>query len=246
MSKEKRNFIMSLVALGISVLLLIGTTIAYFADTKQITNTITVGNVEIEMTEAAVRNDELGNLVADTSASRIIGGFNTVHNYGKLYPGMSVYKDPTIENVGDTDAWVAACITVKDGAGDIHRVIGYDVSEGIDIRMLISGGLLDEAAHFGVWNGIPDVRYNDHYAIVQKASVVDGEYKFYIFLQEPLKKDDKVVLFDNLYIPAEWQNGEMQEFREFSITVEAYAVQTFDLESSLDAMTKAFSDKFSF
>ena len=42
------------------------------------------------------------------------------------------------------------------------------------------------------------------------------------------------------------KKGEMQELKELNICVEAYGVQTFDLTSCYDAMTKAFPEQFSF
>lgn len=246
MGKEKRQLLLSVTMLVLFILLLVGTTIAYFSDSRQIKNTMTVGNVEIELTEAAVRRDSTGQLVVDPAAPRVVGGDSTVQNYGYIYPGTIIQKDPTIRNVGSEDAWIAARIVVTDGQGDLHKVMGYDTAPGIDIRMLLGGGLLDEAAHVGRWNGIDNVRYNDDYAMVQKADAVMGQYVFYLFLQNPFVSDDKVVLFDRLAVPPEWSSEQMQELKELNICVEAYGVQTFDLTSCYDAMTKAFPEQFSF
>ena len=246
MGKEKRQLLLSVTMLVLFILLLVGTTIAYFSDSRQIKNTMTVGNVEIELTEAAVRRDSTGQLVVDPAAPRVVGGDNAVQNYGYIYPGTVIQKDPTIRNVGSEDAWIAARIVVTDGQGDLHKVMGYDTAPGIDIRMLLGGGLLDEGAHVGRWNGIDNVRYNDDYAMVQKADAVMGQYVFYLFLQNPFVSDDKVVLFDRLAVPPEWSSEQMQELKELNICVEAYGVQTFDLTSCYDAMTKAFPEQFSF
>lgn len=246
MNGEKRNLLLSVIALLLFILLLVATTIAYFSDTRQITNTMTVGNVEIELTEAAAHLDSDGQLVVDKDAPRVVGGDATVQNYGRIYPGINIYKDPTIKNVGSEDAWIAARIVFTDGSGDLHKVIGFDGAPGVDMRVLLSGALLGESARYGRWNGIDGVRYNDRYAVVQQANTVAGEYAFCVFLLNVFEEEDEVTLFDTFSIPEEWSYEEMQELRELNIRVEAYGVQTFDLESCFDAMTKAFPEQFSF
>ncbi|MBE6943107.1 MAG: hypothetical protein E7453_02440 [Ruminococcaceae bacterium] len=245
MNKAKMQVISAGVFFALSLLMLLGTTFAYFSDTKQVTNTITVGNVAIELTEAAVKNDGTGNLIEDTSAPRIKGGSDTtIRDYGVIYPGISIFKDPTIKNVGSSEAWIAAKITFTDGAGSIDRVIGYEGAAGIDMRMLLGGALLDESSHFGTWNGIPNVRYNDKYAIVQSADALSGEYNFYIFFHNTFAPGEEAVLFDHFSIPDDWTSQMMQEFRELTIHIQAFGVQVFDLDSCYEAMTKAFATHF--
>lgn len=245
MSKTKLQMICTITCFVLSVAMFVATTVAYFSDTAQISGTLTTGDVTIELTEAAVKHDDVGNLVEDPDAPRIKGvADTTVRDYGVIYPGISIFKDPTIENTGDNAAWIAAKITITDGDGDIFRVLGYDGFPGIDMRILLGGAILDEPTHFGTWNGIPNVRYNDKYAIVQTADVSMGEYSFLIFFQSPFAPGEKAVLFDNFSVPEDWTNEEMQELRELTIHIQAYGVQTFDLQSCYEAMTKAFPTHF--
>ncbi len=246
MNKQKLQLILSAVCLVLSILMLAETTFAYFSMTKKVTNTMTAGNITIELTEAAIK-EKGGHLVQDTSAPRVVGGGEvTVRDYGKLYPSMTVYKDPTIENTGTVGTWIAAKITFTDGEGELHKVIGYDGFPGIDIRTILSGGILDEGTHFGRWNGIDNVRYNDKFAMVQKSDVGMGEYSFYFFFLQPFEQGEKVVLFDTLGIPREWGNAQMQELAQLKINVQAYGVQLLDLDSCYEAMTAAFSEEFPF
>ena len=246
MNKQKLQLILSAVCLVLSILMLAETTFAYFSMTKKVTNTMTAGNITIELTEAAVK-EKGSHLVQDTSAPRVVGGGEvTVRDYGKLYPSMTVYKDPTIENTGTVGTWIAAKITFTDGEGELHKVIGYDGFPGIDIRTILSGGILDEGTHFGRWNGIDNVRYNDKFAMVQKSDVGMGEYSFYFFFLQPFEQGEKVVLFDTLGIPREWGNAQMQELAQLKINVQAYGVQLLDLDSCYEAMTAAFSEEFPF
>ena len=179
------KLIVSNVLLAVTMLLLVGVTIAYFSDTAQISNTLTSGTVKIMLSESAVKKDDIGNLVEDTSATRIFGGQDaTFHDYGKIHPGQKIHKDPTIQNTGTNNAWIAVKITFTDGDGDLQKVMKLGNKDGIDIKMLLAGGVLSEQAEVGTWNGLENVLYNDHFAMVQIPNVAEGEYSFYVFYQE--------------------------------------------------------------
>ena len=122
----KFNLIMSGILFSAAVLMFISVTIAWFSDTKKVDATFTSGNVRIALTEAAVKPDASGNLVEDKDKPRIFGAADedVLHNYGRVYPGMSIYKDPTVENIGDVPEWIAVKVTITDGTGDIARAIG--------------------------------------------------------------------------------------------------------------------------
>ena len=227
-------------------------TIAFFTDSKESIGIYTAGNVYIEVTEAATVPDASGNLIENPSADRILGGEITgagasvINDYGIVFPGQTIHKDPTIKNIGSNSAWVAAKVIIEDGAGDIHRLYAYnDEDDAIDIEHLLSGGLLDEHVHVGEWGGIDDVCYNDRYAMIQHSSRADGRYEFYFIMLQPLEKNASVELFDTFTLDPMFGNAEMQEFREFKITVQAFAVQTHGFDSCSSAMLGAFGEHFS-
>lgn len=243
MVKLKRSKILLLLIAVCLVAVIANTTLAYFTDSQQSEGVFTAGGVYIELSEAATKVGDGGNLVEDTESARIVGAAldaATVHDYGRVYPGMTIHKDPTIKNVGDDAAWIAAKIILRDGVGDIHSLYGIDGSDDLNIYDLLSGGLLTESCHVGLWNGIEDVAYNDHFAMVQKSSHQAGVYEFYIFVSAALAKDESVELFDTLTFHPMFGNEQMKEFKEFSITVQAFAVQTFGFDSCFDAMIGAF------
>lgn len=241
----KFNLWMSVVLFVGFAAMLVATTIAYFTAMKQVTNTFTAGNVKLVLTESAVKPDASGNLVKDPDKSLVFGGDSEVlHHYGHIYPGLSIFKDPTITNTGDVPAWIAAKVTLTDGAGDLHKLIGYPENPDLDIELLLSGGLLDEKVHVTDWNGIPYVCVNENYAMVQKSNAPEGKYEFWFLMLKPMGPGEKVTVFDQLTFSPEWNNGEMQELADFKINVQAFGVQTFQMESCLDAMTKAFPEHF--
>lgn len=241
----KFNLYMSCVLLGVFLLMLVGTTVAYFSSTRQMTNTFTSGNVEIALSEAAVKKDASGNLVEDTEARRIFGNADaTINDYGRVRPGQSIFKDPTVTNTGDDAEWIAVKVILTDAAGDLTKVMGYEGYEDIDIEILLSGGLLDETVHFGTWNGIPDVCHNDRYAMIQVPHAAEGKFEFFFLLLQPLEPGESVVIFDHVSFPGEWNNTEMQHLTNLKIDVQAFGVQTLDLDTCQEAMTEAFPEHF--
>lgn len=243
----KNKLLVCNILLCISILLLIGTSLAYFTDRTEFTNTLTAGNVSISLTEAAVKKNAAGHLVEDTSKERIKGASEaTIHHYGVVFPGQEIYKDPTVRNTGSEDAWVAAKLTITDGTGDIHKVLGFSGYEGLDLTLLLSGGVFDESIHVGNWNGHENAWYNDRFAMVQVPNMAEGRYDFYFFFNTALASDEEITLFNSLMIPPYLNNDQLHEFVDLQMTVRAFAVQTGGLENCYDAMTMAFPSYFTF
>lgn len=74
---------------------IIGTTLAYFTDTDEKTNTFTVGNVDITLTEP----------------NWDISGVEDAH---EVYPGEPLAKDPTVTNDGKNPCFVRIKVTGQD------------------------------------------------------------------------------------------------------------------------------------
>lgn len=247
MRAVKTNLTISLIILGLITALFVATTVAYFSDTKKMTNVITAGDVKITLSEAAVKRDSAGNLIEDPTADRIYGDSgNRVHDYGRIYPSLSIHKDPTIKNVGSDEAWVAFKLTFNDGVGDIRKIMGYPTGDHLDPHMLFTGKLFDEPLERGMWNGFPTALYNENFALVQVGRPEQDKYEIYIFMLKPLKSGYSVTVFDTMTIPEEWTSEEMKELTNFSIDVEAFGVQAFNLDSCFTAMTSALPKYFNF
>ena len=253
--KILKSFYFKVIAISLLVTMVaitsVNITISFFVDSKEYSGVFTAGNVYIEMTEAAVVDDGLGNLVEDPNSPRIVaaditeGGLPAIHDYGMIHPGQVIYKDPTVVNTGAWDAWLAFKVIITDGVGDIHKLYGYnEFYEDIDIEALLGGGLLEGSAHVGDWNGNEYVCYTDEYAMVQIPDRHAGTYEFYFFMLNPLAKGESVTVFDTFYVDDTFGNTEMLELKELKITVQAYAVQTFGFSSCYEAMLTAFGNRF--
>lgn len=101
--------ILSLCMVGALAATAVGGTLAYFTDEKEATNTFTVGNVKIELTEPNW----------DASGSE---------DAPEVYPGEALKKDPTVKNIGANPCFVRISVTGWDSlapAGDITYRTDY-------------------------------------------------------------------------------------------------------------------------
>lgn len=208
-------------------------TYAYLTDTKAVKNTFTAGNVYITLDEAKVDGT---------------GRTTETQDY-KLFPAMTITKDPTITLVeGSEDAWVAAKVTVsaqKVGEKGLLDLIGIPGTNMINVNAVAFGGLLAKTpAAKENWNGLALVHETDDCVIYQKAGT--NTWTLYIFMKNVQKAETKTVLFDTLTIPAKWNNAEMAVINTLEINVQAYAVQAYGFENCYHAMTTAFANEFDF
>lgn len=234
MSKKKLVSLCLVLALVLTAV--VGGTMAYFTDEDAQTNTFTSGNVYINLDEEEISDtpNEDGDLVGT-------GNRTDDNQEYELFPGMTVDKDPTITNTGTEDAYVAAIVTVT---GNIHDLIGVPGYDNIDITQLASGGLVENpSTQVTGWNGLSMVYETVDCVIYQDATGADNNtWVLYVFVKDALANGDNVVLFENLTIPAEWDNDEMKKINNMVIDVKAYAVQANGFAACYDAMVAAFGD----
>lgn len=105
--KKRRTLILVLAVALVSVLS-VGATLAWFYDTDEATNTFTVGNVAIELTEPGW-DEEVAN-----------------ENNLNVYPSKILKKDPKVTNTGVNPCWVRIKVEWPDlpGEGDITYLTG--------------------------------------------------------------------------------------------------------------------------
>ena len=255
----KKKILTLCLCIAMLAIAMVGGTMAYFTDTDDAANVFTAGNLKIDLTEAKVDYDSKGNLVQVDGRHDVLDDEKELYDYKKIYPGQTIFKDPTIENLGSEDAYFAAKVTITDGNGDIHTYTNVKGEEAfllgiskdydnIDISKMVSGGLAD--GEFGsslvLWNGI-NVHESEDCMLYQVPDKANGTYVLYFFVKEPQKTGDKVVLFDTITIPKEWDNEEMAQLAELKIKVEAFATQTYGFEGDyFKAITASFPEDFPF
>lgn len=109
MKSAKKALLLTVCALALVLTSVFGT-LAYLTSTDSVTNTFTVGNVQITLDEAEVKAD--GTYVTDVT--------NRVEaNEYKLLPGHSYIKDPTVHvAAGSENAWLF--VKVENGIAEIE------------------------------------------------------------------------------------------------------------------------------
>jgi hypothetical protein len=205
---------------------------AYFTDEKAMTNTFTVGNVEIKMTEAPVVADLNGDLIKADGNRNEADADGEEFDYGTLFPMQTIYKDPTIENTGSEAAYVAAKIVISNSADTLQ-----------------STTLKNEAAVKAFITGAAGTALADtaNKVVIQAEG---NDWVIYILCTNALtgKTDTvaggSVVLFDHVNIDADWGNEEMAVLKNLTIKVTAYATQVKGFADAKEAIQTAFATEF--
>ena len=130
----KKKLTAIFLCIALVAIAIVGASMAYFTDTKEATNTFTVGNVKIKLLESSLHRENAGIANGQTSSSELWsdvakkGSGNTSkykagdtfytdeqieENAGtytceniQLIPGRSYHKMPYVKNVGNNDAYI--------------------------------------------------------------------------------------------------------------------------------------------
>lgn len=124
--KRRTKLITAAVSLG--ALMTVGGTLAWFTDSGTATNVVTTGNVNVKITETL-----------PTAEQQTNGGFTAVENewkgitYDGIEPGTVIPKNPVIQYIGISDAYVRYKVEVSGISEDNVKFIrnGVDVTEVI-------------------------------------------------------------------------------------------------------------------
>lgn len=115
----KKKTVALLLALVLAFGAAVGGTVAYLTSTDSVTNTFTVGKVEITLDEAKV--DEYGNPVdaSGNKVSTVADAPRVDANTYKLIPGHEYTKDPTVHFAADSEASYLF-VKIEDGLAAIE------------------------------------------------------------------------------------------------------------------------------
>ncbi len=189
-TNSKKGF-KSFISLLLVAAIVITGALAYLTATDSKTNTFTVGNVAIELTEP-----------------------NWVDANGlNIVPGETVAKDPTIKNTGRNDAYVYAMITIPKADGvdvnengtvtsqDDYQLFTYEVNEGWT--------LIDSKVDSGDVNNYYLYAYNTALTPDQSTPAVFDEVTFGNITEGQIASDEYInILVDAYAIQSDYYNGE--------------------------------------
>lgn len=239
MKTKSKALLLTLCAVLLVAASVLGT-MAYLTSTDTVTNTFTIGKVEITLDETDVTNP---------TGPRV-----TANSY-KLMPGTTYTKDPTVTvKAGSEDSYVrmkvtfnnatkiiALCtdpeyadeVTGTENAFPLIRMVNYtDTAE-----LYWDGLLLDNMFETEEMLAMPK-----YFAYDKTADTLT--YYFYYKATVSGTNGDVVlpVLFDSIKVPG-WTTGEqLKALDNFRITVVAEAIQAGGFENNADKAWAAFAE----
>lgn len=227
----KRKALLISLSVALVALMALGFTLAYFTDTADATNTFTVGNVDIDLTEESWNPNE-----------------------NKLIPGVTLDKDPTITLLeGSEDAWIIATITVSNWSAveDMMTAHGL-VDHGLPIfcggtNAVLSGGIASsETTTYNANIGGLGAGYeNTAIAVIGSENASDDTMTYTVYFKTAFVAGGTKTLFTTVTMPTDATSDEMKAIdgytydatnqtwinnqSPFTITIHAYAIQTAGL-----------------
>lgn len=197
-------------------------TLAYLTDTESATNTFTVGKVDIKLDEAKVGED--GKAIED--ADRVTE--NSYH----LLPGGVYDKDPTVTVLKGSDtSYIRAIVTLTfDKVLDKNTLAmeldsiftGYDVSKWPRYEKKTTTASTGEGED------------------KKEFTVITYEFRYYKTVAAKNADVPLEPLFKQVKIPGTWTNADMAAVGNFTIGVEAHAIQAAGFDDA-DAAWAAFA-----
>ncbi len=207
----KKKLMAIALAVCVVAVLAAGASLAYFTDKTE------AANNTFTMGNVKIALDET-DLTKDDDSRTAEG-----NTYENLYPGMEMVKDPTVHNTGRNDAWVRVIVRVANGAAfmDKFAIAPYasspleGLTHGLGVGWQITASTKDTATNDMV------------YTIVYNTVLKPGE--------------STPAVFEKLYIPATFGNGEMaaityknaniESVNGFTMSIHAEAIQSEGLNA---------------
>lgn len=225
---KKRNIVASLAILLVATIV-ISATYAYFTDSAEVTNTFTVGNLDIDLEEPKWEPEKGEDLV----------------------PGSTLDKDPTVTAV-KSDSYMRLIMTIvdKDATPDaegnyptvtdpdrlalILKTLYYDTTGSTIIE-----GTKYSLANIDAWlNAVPNPLALNPFNSVdfEYKADLNGVYTYwyksngYIFTE-----GTEVKFITSIVIPTDWTQEHLEKLGKYDIVFFAEAIQTEGFANATDA-----------
>ena len=238
MKTKSKALLLTLCAVLLVAASVLGT-MAYLTSTDTVTNTFTVGKVEIKLDEAKVTADG----IPVESAARV-----TENSY-KLMPGNTYTKDPTVPvKAGSEESYVRMKVTFNNATKIIALCtdpeFAGDGPTGVENAFPLIRMVKFVETNAAKWDGIiPDnmVDTEDmladakYFAYDETADTLTYIFYYRETVTAPTADVVLPVLFDSITVP-EWVTGEqLKALNNFQITVIAEAIQAGSFADAADA-----------
>ncbi len=229
----KKNQILLGAAAIFGAALIVGQSLAYFTDNDEVTNTFTVGDLDIEETEPEWDDQTDGK---------------------NLTPGSTKYKNPTVKNVtsaknGEEPGYVRMIVEVRDGSGNA-------VTDPEALRLIWSTVRFDQSytgssTSKGAATGLTEDKVPGYTsAEIEKFPMVNPLFtkddtrstaSRYVWNYMGPQKDgllqigEEAALFTNVVIPSDWNQTHLEKVGNFILDISAEAIQSKGFASQSDA-----------
>ena len=226
MKTKSKALLLTLCAVLLVAASVLGT-MAYLTSTDTVTNTFTIGKVEIKLDEAKVN----ANGIPEEGAARV-----TANSY-KLMPGTTYTKDPTVTVLNGSDAAYVRMKVTFNKATEIIALctdpeFAGDGPTGVENAFPLIRMVNFVEANAAKWDGIiPDNMVDTEEMLADKYyfDAANDTLTYYFYYNETVgapNGDVRLpVLFNSITVP-EWATGEqLAKLEGFEINVGAEAIQ---------------------
>ena len=227
MKTKSKALLLTLCAVLLVAASVLGT-MAYLTSTDTVTNTFTIGKVEIKLDEAKVN----ANGIPVEGAARVTG------NSYKLMPGNTYTKDPTVTvKAGSEESYVRMKVTFNNATAIIALCTDPEFADevtGVENAFPLIRMVKFVEANAAKWDGIipdnmvetEDMLGNAKYFVHDKTA---NTLTYYFYFTETVGAPDGdvvlPVLFDSIKVPEHVTGEQLNALNNFQITVVAEAIQ---------------------
>ena len=210
----KKKILVACLCVALAVLTIAGTTLAYLTSKDTVTNTFTVGNVQIKLDEAKANAD--GTLVPNADRVK--------ENSYKLIPGHTYNKDPMVTVLsGSESSYIKMTVTFTKAA-ELDAIFA---PTGADLTSIFNG--------YDSTNWIYKGNTED-----TTANTRTYEFWYKEAVAAPTADVALDALFDQIKAPDSLTNSDLNNLKDLKITVNAYAIQA-DGFATAEAAWAAFN-----
>lgn len=215
MNKKLRRILLTVCSAALLVCVTVGATVAYLTSTATVTNTFTVGNVQIKLDEAAANLD---GTLTDNGTTRVDA------NTYKLLPGHTYNKDPMV--------------TVLEGSESCYVKMTVTFSNAAELDEIFAPSGADMTSIFVGYDGTTWISKGN------KEDTAENTRTYEFWYKEAVGAPDGDValdaLFDKIVVPGSITNEQLETIAGMTITVNAYAIQADGFKTA-DAAWAAYA-----
>jgi len=197
---KNKKLIAAVAAAALVAVIGVGATLAYFTDSDEAKNVLTLGAVDIELTEPNYKGDA---------------------EYENIVPGDVIVKDPIITLASTSeDAYVRVKLEI-----DIKKQIFSEDGKEVLGENELENGLEDEAIK-DLMNGTDDTEGLS--AQIQANGWYFNEEEGYYYFNEKLTQDsNKAIFFRQVNIPFDWDNDMADTIIRVNVYAEAIQADNY-------------------